>query len=124
MTLTASPAGDFGPAVVVAGPSGLVFLSGVGPRSAGSQAAIPESFDAQLTATFDALDAALAARGLGWRHVAKILLHLTDVREHDRAWAAFAERYGTDWMPARTTIEVDNLPDRGARVQLDVIAAG
>jgi enamine deaminase RidA (YjgF/YER057c/UK114 family) len=124
MTLTTAPSGDFGPAVVVAGPSGLVFLSGVGPRPAGSTAAIPESFDAQLAATFDALDAALASRGLGWPNVAKILLHLTDVREHDRAWAAVVERFGADWMPARTTIEVDNLPDRGARLQLDVIAAG
>jgi len=124
MTLTASPTGDFGPGVVVAGPSALVFLSGVGPRRAGSTSAIPDSLDAQLAATFDALDDALAARGLGWRNVAKVLLHLTDVREHDRTWAAFAERYGTEWRPARTTIEIDNLPDRGARVQLDVIAAG
>lgn len=124
MTLTPAPTGDFGPAVVVAGPSGLVFLSGVGPRAAGSTAPIPEAFDAQLAATFDTLDAALATRGLAWRHVAKILVHLTDVREHDSAWAGFAERYGTAWTPARTTIEVDNLPDRGARIQLDVIAAG
>ncbi len=124
MTLTASPTGDFGPGVVVAGPSGLVFLSGVGPRPTGSTAPLPESFDDQLAATFDALDAALAARGLAWTNVAKILLHLTDVREHDRTWAAFAERYGTAWTPARTTIEIDNLPDRGARLQLDVVAAG
>lgn len=122
MTLTASPLGDYGPAVVVAGPSGLVFLSGVGPRAAGSVAPIPESFDAQLTATFAALETALATRGLSWPNVAKILLHLTDVREHDRAWAALADHFGSDWAPARTTIEVDNLPDRGARLQLDVIA--
>lgn len=124
MTLTASPSGDFGPGVVVAGPSGLVFLSGIGPRPAGSTAPLPESLDAQLAATFDALEAALATRGLGWTNVAKILLHLTDVREHDRAWAAFVSRFGSEWMPARTTIEIDNLPDRGARLQLDVVAAG
>ena len=124
MTLTPAPTGDFGPAVVVAGPSGLVFLSGVGPRPAGTTTPIPEAFDAQLSATFDALDAALATRGLAWPNVAKILLHLTDVREHDAAWAAVTQRYGTAWVPARTTIEVDNLPDRGARLQLDVIAAG
>ena len=124
MTLRATPGGAYGPGVVVAGPSGLAFISGVGPRRPGSDEAIPESLEAQLAATFDRLEEVLAARGLGWTNVAKILLHLTDVREHDRTWAAFAERFGGDWVPARTTIEVDNLPDRGARVQLDVIAAG
>lgn len=124
MTLSAAPSGAFGPAVVAAGPSGLVFLSGVGPSPLGGSGPIPPALDAQLALTFDHLEKALATRDLGWSNVAKILLHLTDVREHDAVWAAFEARFGSEWIPARTTIEIDNLPARGARLQLDVIAAG
>lgn len=124
MTLSAAPTGAFGPAVVAAGPSGLAFLSGIGPAVPGAIEPVPAALDAQLALTFEHLEEVLDARDLGWRNVAKVLLHLTDVREHDAVWAAFSDHFGDSWTPARTTIEVDNLPARGARLQLDVIAAG
>lgn len=112
-----------GPAVVVRGPSGLVFLSGIGPQdSADTAPAI--GIDAQTAQTADRLETVLASRGLNWESVAKLIVHVTDISELDAVRTGLAQRFGTHWRPAFTAVQVDNLPVRGARLQLDVVAAG
>ncbi|OJX65232.1 MAG: hypothetical protein BGO95_07255 [Micrococcales bacterium 73-13] len=113
----------YAPAVRVAD-APLHFLSGLGPLATGAAGEIPDDIQLQTRMTMDRLDAELAALGLGWRNVVKIIEQVIDIREIDEIGAALAERYGTSWTPAVTLTEVDALPHEGARVQLDVILAG
>jgi len=124
-------AGHDGSAVRVTGPSGLHFLSGINPNPvyhgqpmSASEAALPSSIRDQTELMLANLTQVLGAAGLGWTSVAKIILYLTDIREAAAVRSAIVERFGSDWLPAYTTVQVDNLVTRGARVQLDVIAAG
>ena len=105
----------------IAGPGGLLFLSGVAPRPGG--AGVPSAAARQAELVCDELDRMLAASSIGWSSVAKVLLYLTDIRDEAEVRAVLSARYGTDWIPAFTTVQVDNLQHPGSRVQLDVIAA-
>lgn len=102
----------------------LHFLSGVGPLPAGQDGGLPDDILVQTRMLMDNLDVQLAALGLGWGNVVKTIRQVTDLREADAIGVALAERYGTSWTPAGTLTQVDALPVRGARVQLDVIVAG
>ncbi len=134
MTITIASTGsggNHGTAVKVAGPSGLYFLSGINPNPVyhsqpltDAQAHVPAGIRDQTEATLTNLSQVLEAAGMGWSSVAKIILYLTDISEASAVRAAIVERFGTEWAPAYTTVQVDNLVTRGARVQFDVIAAG
>lgn len=102
----------------------LHFLPGLAPALDDAAGALPDDIVAQTRLVMDALDAHLAALGLGWRNVVKVIQQVTDMREADQIGVAVAERYGTSWTPAGTLTQVDALPARGARVQFDVILAG
>jgi 2-iminobutanoate/2-iminopropanoate deaminase len=68
------------------------------------------------------LVAVLAGAGLGFQHVVKTTVYLTDMQE----FQAMNEVYGRHFTapaPARTTIAAAGLP-RGARVEIDAIAVG
>jgi 2-iminobutanoate/2-iminopropanoate deaminase len=110
------------PSVIVAAPLGLVFLSGISPAW-GDEGPLPTDIRAQTQLAADHLQQVLAARGLGWGNVAKTLLYLTNIAERPAVRAALAERFGS-WQPAFTVVQADALPAKGARLQLDVVAAG
>lgn len=111
----AADAGPDGrPAVLTAPGSDLVFL----PAVAGSGAGI----ETQTATALDAVAGLLRDAGLGWRAVAKVLIHVVDTRDAAVVEEALHARFG-DWRPAVTLIQADNLPVAGARVQLDVTAA-
>ncbi|MFD4957802.1 RidA family protein [Microbacterium sp. NPDC058389] len=103
--------------------SELVFLSGIAPSTDPTTKGLPSGFDAQLSLTFSNLNNALSEKNLTWGNVAKILLYLTDIRDLAAFTDALNTRFGEHWTPALTVAEVDWLPARGARLQLDVIAA-
>ena len=105
----------------IAGPGGLLFLSGVAPRA--GESGVPSAAARQAELVCDELDRMLAASSIGWTSVAKVLLYLTDIRDEAEVRGAIAARYGVEWRPAFTTVQVDNLVHPGTRVQLDVIAA-
>ena len=134
MTITTAKTGASGThaaVVKVAGPSGLYFLSGINPNPVyhgepltEPEAALPASIRDQTALMLANLSSVLGASGMEWTSVAKVILYLTDIREAGAVRAAIVERFGDEWAPAFTTVQVDNLVTRGARVQLDVIAAG
>jgi enamine deaminase RidA (YjgF/YER057c/UK114 family) len=120
-----------GVAVKVTGPSGLYFLSGINPNPiyhgepmTDAEAQLPSGIRDQSELMLNNLTGVLSASGMGWTSVAKVILYLTDIREAPVVRAAIVGRFGDEWTPAFTTVQVDNLVARGARVQLDVIAAG
>lgn len=110
-------------AVTTEGPAGLVFLSDIGPGWA-DEAPLPTDITTQTVRAAEHLMSVLAARGLGWRDVAKMLVYLTDISELGAVRSTLADQFGSDWTPAVTYVQVDNLHARGARLNLDVIAAG
>jgi len=113
----------YAPAIRVAD-APLHFLSGVGPTPTELDVPIPDDIAVQTRMAMDHLDVQLAALGLGWRNVVKIIHQLVDMRELEQVGTAIVERYGTSWTPALTVTEVDGLPRVGARLQMDVILAG
>jgi len=113
----------YAPAIRVAD-APLHFLSGVGPLPTESDEAIPDDIALQTRMAMDNLDVQLAALGLGWRNVVKVIHQVIDMREVEQIGTALAERYGTSWTPAATVTEVDALPREGARLQMDIILAG
>ncbi len=113
---TAAAAGDgTRPAVLTGVGSGLVYLPAVSGPGTGIRS--------QLETTLDVVADRLADAGLGWRSVVKVLVHVVDARDAAEVTSAIQARCG-DWVPAVTLIQADNLPVVGARVQLDVTAAG
>lgn len=100
---------------------GLLFLSG--------QAAIDEhgaivgvgDFDAQLEATFAAIDRVLAAGGSDRSRIIKVTIYLTDMANFPAIVEA-RRRYFTPPWPADTVVEVRALALPELMVEIDVIA--
>lgn len=100
---------------------GLLFLSG--------QAAIDETgaivgvgdFDAQIAATFAAIDRVLAAGGSDRSRIVKVTIYLTDMANFPAIVEA-RRRYFTPPWPADTIVEVRSLALPELMVEIDVIA--
>ena len=107
-------------AVVVTGGARLLHLTGVGPAASGADR-VDGDAAAQAVVTAAALDARLTAAGAGWGDVVKIIEYVSDLRAVGALREALAARGGPDWRPARTLVQVDNLPAAGARWELDVV---
>lgn len=110
-------------AVTTDGPAGLVFLSDIGPGWA-DESPLPTDIAAQTTRAAEHLTGVLSTRGLSWHNVAKMLVYVTDISELSTVRSVLADQFGRDWAPAVTYVQVDNLHAPGARLNLDVIAAG
>jgi 2-aminomuconate deaminase len=103
----------------------LLFMSGVGPRAAGSgseDANIPglkydkngnyESFDfeAQCRSVFDNVRNILEEAGGKWENLVDITVFLTDMKRDFKTYNKLYSEYFKDAMPCRTTVEVNSLP--------------
>lgn len=111
----------------------LLFLSGVGPRQAGSNA-IPGNvhdadgtllaydFEAQCRAVFANVRAILEASGARWEDLVDVTVYLTDMARdfplYNRLWA----EHFTEAQPCRTTLGITALPTPIA-IELKCIAA-
>ncbi|HWS72417.1 MAG TPA: RidA family protein [Thermoanaerobaculia bacterium] len=99
----------------------LLFLSGIGPRHAGTNE-IPEGIEAQTRAVVDNLRAVLEEAGSSLEKILDVTVYLTDMkRDFDRFNKVYAELLGAI-QPTRTTVGVDSLPTP-ISVELKVIAA-
>jgi len=109
----------------------FLFLSGIGPRTRGSQEIPGVTRDAQgrvvahdiavqCRAAFQNVRAVLEDAGSSWERIVDVTVFLTsmdDFREYNRIYA----EHFTDNRPARTTVEVSRLPTDIA-IELKVIA--
>ena len=101
---------------------GLVFLSGQIPLDPATGKLVEGDVASQAERVMENLNAVLAAAGLGFGQVVKTTIYLTDLGD----FATVNEIYGRRFAgspPARSTVQVAALP-RGARVEIDLIAAG
>ena len=103
----------------------LLFLSGVGPRVAGSgseEANIPglkydnngnyEKFDfeAQCRSVFENVRVILEESGSSWENMVDVTVFLTDMKRDFKTYNKIYAEYFKTNQPCRTTVEVNALP--------------
>lgn len=103
----------------------LLFLSGVGPRVAGSDDAdshVPGleldkngnfktfDFEAQCKAVFDNVNAVLQENGSSWEQLIDVQVFLVNMKRDFHTYNAIYADYFKDNQPCRTTIEISSLP--------------
>jgi 2-aminophenol/2-amino-5-chlorophenol 1,6-dioxygenase subunit alpha len=99
----------------------LLFLSGIGPRRAGTNE-IPQGIEAQTRAVVDNLRAILEEAGSSLDRILDVTVYLTDMkRDFDTFNKVYAEYFGAI-QPTRTTVGVDSLPTP-ISVEMKVIAS-
>ncbi|MCG8575779.1 MAG: RidA family protein [Flavobacteriales bacterium] len=103
----------------------LLFLSGVGPRVAGSDSndsAVPglevdhngnfKSFDfeAQCRSVFDNVKMILEASGSSWDQLVDVTVFLVNMKRDFHTYNKVYAEYFKDNQPCRTTVEINSLP--------------
>ncbi|MHA1724015.1 MAG: RidA family protein [Promethearchaeota archaeon] len=110
-------AGPYTPAVKV---GNLIFVSGQGPK------ANTEGITDQTLTAFENVKTILEAAGASVADIVKVTVFLKDINDFskmNRAYKKFFKDNGVDEkFPARTTVQVANLPVPSMLIEIDVIA--
>ena len=112
------PAGPYSPAQVF---NRLVFVSGQGATVPDTEQLAGDDIESQTEQVLKNVAAILEAAGSSLQHVLRCGVFLTDITEFSRMNAVYARMFG-DHRPARTTVQVSELPLKGLRVEIDAIA--
>ncbi|HEX5958159.1 MAG TPA: RidA family protein [Hyphomicrobiaceae bacterium] len=99
----------------------LVFISGQIPLDAATGKLVEGDVSAQARQSLENLKAILDAAGLGFGHVVKTVIFLTDMADFAAVNEVY-KAYVTEPYPARSTIAVAGLP-LGAKVEIEMIAS-
>lgn len=111
--------GPYSQGVAVA-PGRMVFLSGQIPLDPATGSLVAGDIEAQTERVMKNLAAVLAAAQLGFEHVVRTTIYLTDLADFARVNEVYGRCFSAA-PPARATVQVAALP-RGARVEIDAIA--
>jgi 2-iminobutanoate/2-iminopropanoate deaminase len=114
-----TPAGPYSPATIA---GNLVFVSGQGGRDPSTNQLAGPDVETQTEQVLKNIAAILEAAGSGLPHVLRCGVFLVDIAEFPRMNEVYGRMFGGH-RPARTTVEVSNLPGAGMRVEIDAIAA-
>jgi 2-iminobutanoate/2-iminopropanoate deaminase len=119
----------YAPAIKIVGVCDLMFLSGATASPLyhhhphqDHEHVHPHSIEDQTTNAMEAIKSILDSQGCTWRDVIKVTKYLTDFREADAMHKTMAKYFG-DWLPASTTVCINQLSSPGARIELDMIVA-
>ncbi len=104
--------------------AGLLFLSGIGPRTRGSKdipgvtlgedgSMLDYDIEPQCRSCFDNVRAVVEEAGSGWDRIVDVLVFLTDMKRDFETYNRVYAEYFRDNQPARTTIEISSLPQGG-----------
>jgi 2-aminomuconate deaminase len=99
----------------------LLFLSGVGPRQAGTtkipgvtlneNGTIKEyDIEAQCRSVFDNVRTILEASGSSWMELVDVTVFLTNMADDFKTYNKIYAEYFADNQPCRTTVEINCLP--------------
>jgi len=115
----------------------LLFLSGVGPRTAGTgphDSGVPGleldhngnfkafDFEAQVHSVFANVKAVLEASGSDWSQLVDVTVFLVDMHRDFHTFNRIYAEYFKENQPCRTTVEINRLPTPIA-IELKCIAA-
>jgi len=118
--ITSAAAKAIGPYSLGIGAGDYVFLSGQIPLDGKTGKLVEGGIEAQTEQVFRNIKALLDAAGLGYQHVVKATVFMTDLKEF-QAMNAIYQKHVTAPFPARSTVQVAGLP-MGARVEIEMIA--
>jgi 2-iminobutanoate/2-iminopropanoate deaminase len=99
----------------------LVLVSGQGATDPATGDLAGHDVTTQTEQVFRNIQAILEAAGSDLSHVLRCGVFLVDLRDFAEMNAVYARVFG-DHRPARTTVQVAALPDKGLRVEIDAIA--
>jgi 2-iminobutanoate/2-iminopropanoate deaminase len=99
----------------------LVFVAGILPVDASGDL-VGEDTDTQARFVFDELGRILAEANCSPADVVKVTVYLTDVDDRRRI-NPLRQKFFGDARPASTLVEVSGLAARGARIEVDAVAA-
>ena len=103
----------------------LLYLSGVGPRVAGSDASdslvpgleldkngnyISFDFEAQCKSVFENVRLILEASGSNWDQLVDVTVFLTNMKRDFHTYNRLYAEYFSTNQPCRTTVEINSLP--------------
>ena len=115
----------------------LLFLSGVGPRVAGSNendSVVPGleldqngnfisfDFEAQCRSVFENVRIILEASGSSWGELVDVTVFLVNMKRDFQIYNRLYAEYFKDNLPCRTTVEINSLPTPIA-IELKCIAS-
>jgi len=115
----------------------LLFLSGVGPRVAGSNESdsivpgleldqngnfISFDFEAQCRSVFENVRKILEASGSSWGELVDVTVFLVNMKRDFQLYNRLYAEYFKDNLPCRTTVEISSLPTPIA-IELKCIAS-
>ena len=98
----------------------LLFVSGQIPLDPRTGQIVDGDISAQADQALRNVSALLKAAGVGFEHVVRTTVFLTDMDDFAAMNAVYA-RYVVDPAPARATVQVARLP-RDVRIEIDAIA--
>ena len=110
----------------------LLFLSGVGPRKAGTKEIpgvtldtygniIEYDIEKQCHSVFQNIKFILEDAGSSWNNIVDVQVFLTNMKDDFKTYNKIYAQYFKDNQPCRTTIEIKSLPTPIA-IELKVIA--
>jgi len=110
----------------------LLFLSGIGPRKAGTDEIpglkldkygnyIEFDFEAQVRSVFDNVRTVLEESGSSWDKLVDVTVFLVHMKRDFHIYNKLYAEYFKDSMPCRTTVEVSSLPS-SISIELKCIA--
>ncbi len=124
-----APKMPYAPAIRIVGACDLMFLSGATSSPLyhnhphqDHEHVHPHSIEEQTKNAMNAIKSILDEVGAGWKDVVKVTKYLTDFRDADAMHKTMHAYFG-DWLPASTTVCINQLSSPGARVELDMIVA-
>lgn len=99
----------------------LVFLSGIGPREAGTNVIPGNEYDkdgvlmkydiaAQCHSVFKNVRTVLEASGSSWDQLVDVTVFLTNMKDDFATYNQLYAEYFKDNQPCRTTVEIKSLP--------------
>ena len=119
----------YAPAIKIVGACDLMFLSGATASPLyhnhphqDHEHIHPHSIEEQTKNAMNAIQSILESVGASWKDVIKVTKYLTDFREADAMHKTMHAYFG-DWLPASTTVCINQLSSPGARIELDMIVA-
>ena len=112
------PIGPYSQAIIA---GGLLFVSGQIPIDPATGELVEGDIEAQTEQVLKNVVAILKEAKMGPENVVKTTVFLKDLAEFTRMNEVYARYLGKE-PPARSTIQAAGLP-RGARIEIDVIAA-
>jgi 2-iminobutanoate/2-iminopropanoate deaminase len=113
-----APIGPYSPGVAL---DRLVIVSGQGATDPATGELAGADVETQTEQVFRNIEAILTAAGSDLSRVLRCGVFLVDLRDFEAMNRVYARVFG-EHRPARTTVQVSALPDKGLRVEIDAIA--